>query len=209
MATVFRKGLDPKKIEAAIRHLNWSIDLHVNWLKYEQYGEHRNSATFVEGYDWEWDSSTCELKPVPPTVQQTKYAPRGPDPFGFPGNCYPDYQIDIDREMSKWYTQDPQKLNKAQRFLVSLLWRRVEISVYQLVYNSGNFALADEFLGAPTERMIKLLPDLRKLEQQYFTEIVIGKRPLEAFHEFVQEWWNRGGKQVTEDVNVWYKSQRR
>ena len=57
---LFRKGVDKTKIEAAINHLNWSIDRHVNWEKYQQYGEWRNSHAFAEGYEWARDDNAAQ-----------------------------------------------------------------------------------------------------------------------------------------------------
>jgi putative aldouronate transport system substrate-binding protein len=205
-ASVFRAGIEPEKVQAAIQHLNWQIDMHVNWLKYEQYGESRNGADFTEHYVWEWDEN-CELKPGPVALDMM-FIYNANIGFSFPACCYPDYQIDIDQPMAEWFQQDQSKLNKAQRFLLANPTRKMEIEVYKMAYETAETALADEYLGNPTPRMINLLPDLQKLESEYFNAIVSGKKPLDAFDEFVKEWIAKGGNQVTEDVNAWYKEQR-
>ena len=56
-AMVYRKGLDPQKIEATINELNWHTELLVNGPeKYDAYG----SSMVLEGYDWEWDED-CNI----------------------------------------------------------------------------------------------------------------------------------------------------
>jgi putative aldouronate transport system substrate-binding protein len=49
-AVVFKKGIDRTKFEAAINELNWHIERHANWEKYQQYGCWRGAQTYVEGY---------------------------------------------------------------------------------------------------------------------------------------------------------------
>ncbi len=59
-ATLFRKGLDPRIIEAVIKHMNWQIEMHVNFEKYQQYGEYTNGSSFDRGYEWDLDAS-CNM----------------------------------------------------------------------------------------------------------------------------------------------------
>ncbi len=47
----------------------------------------------------------------------------------------------------------------------------------------------------------KLFPDLRRIQETVFNEIIIGKRPLEAFDAFVAEWLLRGGDVLTREAN--------
>ena len=48
----------------------------------------------------------------------------------------------------------------------------------------------------------KLFPDLRRMQETVFNEIIIGKRPLEAFDAFVAEWRARGGDVLTREANA-------
>ncbi len=54
----------------------------------------------------------------------------------------------------------------------------------------------------------KLFPDLRRLQEVVFTEIIIGKRPLEAFDAFVAEWLSRGGDTLTREANEMFEIKR-
>ncbi|MHA6484542.1 extracellular solute-binding protein [Paenibacillus sp. strain BS8-2] len=65
-------------------------------------------------------------------------------------------------------------------------------------------AIRDQYLGVPTPGMGKYYKDLNKLATDFFTEIIIGKQPIEAFDRFVEEWRDKGGNEITEEVNVWY-----
>jgi putative aldouronate transport system substrate-binding protein len=54
-AVFFRKGVDPAKIEALIKHVNWQVEMHANFEQYQQYGEYLNGAAFFQGYEWDLD----------------------------------------------------------------------------------------------------------------------------------------------------------
>jgi putative aldouronate transport system substrate-binding protein len=207
-ATVFRKGVDPIKIEAAINELNWNIERHVNWEKYQQYGEWRNSHVFAEGYEWVWDDK-CELTagPVKNVEGTYKYTHRWT--MSFPFMCYPSYQADIFRDMAKWQKMDYAKLNKAQRYLLGRAQTRREMELYLYVVDTLDQRYTEEWEGTPTKNMIKLLPDLNKLELEYRIAMVIGNKPLSAFEEFVAAWKKNGGDQVTAEVNEWYAAQKK
>ncbi|UOQ84894.1 extracellular solute-binding protein [Gracilibacillus salinarum] len=49
-------------------------------------------------------------------------------------------------------------------------------------------------------------PDIQshKLFQEYLTKIVIGEWPLDKFDEFVENWKQSGGEEVTKRVQEWY-----
>lgn len=46
--------------------------------------------------------------------------------------------------------------------------------------------------------------DLEKMRDQYFTEIITGRRPVDDFDEFVSEFYRLGGEQLTKEANEWY-----
>lgn len=71
-------------------------------------------------------------------------------------------------------------------------------------YN-GNYQ-NNEFLGAPTDTMVKRDASLVKLEQETFIEIIMGKSSVDKFDEFVKQWTSLGGDKITEEVNEWAKN---
>ena len=203
-SVVFRKGLDPIKIEAAINNLNWHIEKHVNWEKYQQYGEWRNSASFDQGFAWDFDEN-CELVDGPfPGGNVYNYMQQVD--FGFAYLTYPDYQVQPFRDMTAWLEQDPATLNKAQRYLVSSLQVRREMEYYPYAFDTQGIAIVNEWWGIPTEAMKTLSPDLGTLESQVLTNIVTGNEPLDRFDAFAEEWMSQGGSEVTRDVNEWWSS---
>ena len=202
----FKKGVDPVKVEAVINQLNWNMEIHVNFDKYHQYGELWDlvEMVFEEGYAWEWDEN-CELK-VGPAATTTWYTQGWMGGFWFQQLCYDNYLFDVGRKIDPWFDQDPSTLNKAQRFVINDPAVKRSWDMYKFAVERLDQQHSDEFIGAPTPTMTELVPQLSKLESEYFTGIVVGNKPVEAFDEFVELWWSEGGDQVTADVNEWYAS---
>jgi len=201
---VFRKGLDPIAIEAAINNLNWHTERHTNWAKYQQYGEWRNNHYFAEGIEWVFDEN-CELVPGPITKADS-YTWMAYTDFGFIHGGYPEYQAEMFQEIARWQEQDPATLNKAQRYILNKSVAPREALYYNAVFDSRDIAIPNEYWGNPTQRMQEVQPDLNTLESQTFIDIVVGNQDLDAFDDFVEEWKASGGEEVTADVNEWYKA---
>ncbi|OPJ61184.1 extracellular solute-binding protein [Clostridium oryzae] len=75
-----------------------------------------------------------------------------------------------------------------------------------LAYEDRKYNSMDEFTGAPTKTMQKNWEQLKTLEVETFNKIVYGKKDISAFDVFVKEWKQKGGDQITKEVNDWYKS---
>lgn len=201
---VFRSGMDPTAIEAAINNLNWHTERHTNFAKYQQYGEWRNNHWFGENIEWKFDEN-CELVPGPITKADS-YTWMAYTDFGFIFGGYPEYQAEMFQEIAKWLKEDPAKLNKAQRYILTKSVAPREAEYYNAVFDSRDVAVANEYWGNPTKRMQEVLPDLNTLENQTFIDIIVGNQELDAFDAFVEEWKSSGGDEVTADVNEWYKA---
>lgn len=63
-----------------------------------------------------------------------------------------------------------------------------------------------EFLGAPTETMRSKGENLKTMELETFAKIIYGNEPLDKFDTFVADWKSKGGDQIEQEVNEWYKS---
>lgn len=53
-----------------------------------------------------------------------------------------------------------------------------------------------------TEGMADLKPNLDALEQTTFLKIVTGELPVDAFDQFVSDWYAQGGQMMTDEVNA-------
>lgn len=58
-------------------------------------------------------------------------------------------------------------------------------------------------VSLPSEGMYR--PDLEKLRDQYYTEIISGNKSVDAFDEFVELWNQQGGEQLKQEADEWYK----
>lgn len=63
--------------------------------------------------------------------------------------------------------------------------------------------LYDGFYGAITPTMVEKTASLEAMEDEIFTNIIMGK-PIDLFDKFVTDWQNLGGTQITKEVNEWY-----
>jgi putative aldouronate transport system substrate-binding protein len=205
-AWVFRKGLSPTAIEACINQLNFYMELHTNGAeKHNAYGSTYSpwcDGLFLEGQDWVW-TEDCKI-----ALGKGNTGGWFRD-IGFWKATYPGYQRAMDAPKLKWAAQDPSKLNKAQQFFVQDPNTLREANAYKYVLDTPEQSMVDEFLGLPTPRMAELLPNLRKLEDETFVQIISGKKDLNAFDSFVQEWKKVGGDEVTRDVNAWYATSKK
>lgn len=80
----------------------------------------------------------------------------------------------------------------------------LEFNLNENIDRIEKVAIRDRYLGVPTPGMGQYSADLTKLEEEYFTKIIVGQLPIDAFDEFVAEWKKRGGDEITEEVNAWY-----
>jgi len=61
-----------------------------------------------------------------------------------------------------------------------------------LFYNGGAFLTAE---GSD------VLEDLKKMEEETFSKIVMGKADISKFDTFVENWKNQGGDQILKEIN--------
>ena len=60
--------------------------------------------------------------------------------------------------------------------------------------------------GNETDEMARRQGSLDQVEDQMYVEIITGKKPLDAFDEWVEEWTNLGGAVIEYEINEWYQS---
>ncbi len=74
----------------------------------------------------------------------------------------------------------------------------------QVLLAQKDISFKDMFTGPTTETMKSKMDYLNKMENQTFNEIIYGKKPADAFDQFVTTWKAGGGDQITSEVNAWY-----
>lgn len=77
---------------------------------------------------------------------------------------------------------------------------------YVISYENRDVLLPGAFNGPPTKTMQSSWEQLTTMEQETFTKIIYSEEPIEAFDDFVKQWHEKGGEQITEEVNEWYKN---
>lgn len=204
-AVVYRKGVDKRIVEATIKELNWQIEKEVNWDKYHLYGEGANGAPNAYGYSWEWDDK-CNVKQgglAGVLWHQMKHT-------GYSASCsnYHEYGVSAVRISLSWLDMDPSKLNKMQLKAIKDPDSLRRVGAAQLrALDTMDRQYHDQWAGVPGPAMRDRWGDLTKLDSEYFTSIVTGKKPIDAFDQYVKLWKSQGGDQVTAEVSAWYKSQ--
>ena len=69
-------------------------------------------------------------------------------------------------------------------------------------YVDGDRLYHDRYFGSSTESMADYGSILSQKQAQVFTEIIQGA-DVAQFDQFVTDWYKLGGKQITDDVNLW------
>jgi putative aldouronate transport system substrate-binding protein len=72
-------------------------------------------------------------------------------------------------------------------------------------FNADRF-VTDQYYGPPTETMAARMSTLQAREIETFTRIIMGEADISEFDDFVDDWRNLGGDQITEEVNDWFTS---
>lgn len=47
---------------------------------------------------------------------------------------------------------------------------------------------------------------LETLRETTYMQIITGEKSIDAFDDFVTEWYARGGQTITDEANEWYQS---
>lgn len=80
------------------------------------------------------------------------------------------------------------------------LYENIEIAERNLI--------EDLFTGPPTPTMKEKMSTLNSL-QSVFTKIIVGAAPLDDFDRYVREWKEKGGDDITQEVNEWYEKSKK
>ncbi|MCD9025520.1 hypothetical protein [Cohnella silvisoli] len=77
----------------------------------------------------------------------------------------------------------------------------LKVGAIQVAYSHSN-----KFVGRYTPTMNLKWTLLKKLEKETMLKIVYGNLPVEAFDDFIRQWNERGGEDITREVNEWDQS---
>ncbi|UJF15607.1 hypothetical protein LZ578_11725 [Jeotgalibaca sp. MA1X17-3] len=80
------------------------------------------------------------------------------------------------------------------------------IKGYAISAEQQDTLIPDAFNGVPTATMAKNGEQLNTLENEVFTKIIYGEKDIDAYDQFVQDWHEKGGDKITEEINEWYDS---
>ena len=61
-------------------------------------------------------------------------------------------------------------------------------------------------LPITTESQPQYWSSLETLRETTYFQIITGEKSVDAFDDFVKEWYKRGGEKITEEANEWYLS---
>lgn len=64
----------------------------------------------------------------------------------------------------------------------------------------------ENILKAPLPSSGQYWKNLTALQEEVFTAIINGNKPVDSFDQFVQNWLSNGGEQLTKEANQWYAS---
>jgi putative aldouronate transport system substrate-binding protein len=70
----------------------------------------------------------------------------------------------------------------------------------------NNLVIVNKFQGIPTPTMAQIQVALDTMENETIHQIIIGEKPIDYFDTFVKNWYDQGGKAITEEVNAWYQT---
>ncbi len=187
----FRKGLDPKVIEALIQHMNWRLERER--LSYEN----NDYFTFM-GYDQVLAGDKLELGPALTTLYDFSAG-------GYPAATNNLNAFAISRaSREKVLAKDKSQWNLMETFLYSDPLKLQEVGGYDLCDETKAEQMNTLFTGRLSADSQEKWTAMGVFENPIFAQIIAGEKPLSYFDEFVKEWKSMGGDQITAEVNEWY-----
>jgi len=82
-----------------------------------------------------------------------------------------------------------------------------DFNLYDNLQRISPNIMPSAFYGVPTPAMGKYSKKLDTMED-VFIKIIMGLEPLDAFDEYVKQWKEQGGDEITKEVNEWYAKQK-
>lgn len=188
----FKKGIDPKKVEAYIETHNWIMAMCES-------AEAPNSIPgwAFKGYDYDVDA---DGKVVIGKYNTQDAGAGGCDDYAM---RYGDIQVGAAQRIAALAKRDRKTLNPYQEYILySNPWGLMQASTYTLsvsIPEEQNYA--DEFYWLLPTSMGEVQTALNNLEAEAYASIITGKKDLSSFDTFVSDWKKQGGDDLTKAVN--------
>jgi putative aldouronate transport system substrate-binding protein len=197
----FRKGFE--NADRVIECFNWWVELWEDPTKrfhgWEGYAIGDSSTGFA------WDGGTIVAPPDPPA---------GRPGFGchfMRGGTYMNTyaQANSFATIESWKDIPEGERDAMQQYLLQDPLGTISEYRRAYVFTTGHESednIFNEYLGLPTEGMQAYQTTLDGLRDGVFYGIITGDTDPDAFDDFVGQWKELGGDQITQEVNDWYKS---
>jgi putative aldouronate transport system substrate-binding protein len=89
----------------------------------------------------------------------------------------------------------------------SIGWDEYFTTAAQIALSQKNSVLYNIFTGAPTQTMVDKMPDMMRVQEETFSNMLYGKVGIdEGFQSWLDFWNNNGGPEMTQEVRDWYKA---
>jgi putative aldouronate transport system substrate-binding protein len=72
------------------------------------------------------------------------------------------------------------------------------------MFMTGGYS--NTMLPITTESMPKFWTSMESLRETTYIDIITGKKSVDDFDAFVEQWNKMGGEQITKEANEWYHS---
>jgi putative aldouronate transport system substrate-binding protein len=80
----------------------------------------------------------------------------------------------------------------------------------RLVYNAPGNTLFDQYAGPTTEILANRKPLADQARLEWIVKFIVGTANIDRdFDQYVNEWMSVGGREILEEVNKWYSTQKR
>ena len=190
LATCFKKGTDPLKIEAFINMLNW-------WYEIEENNESGNSANVILFKDYDFELK--DGKAVASKWNTRRYNCGG---FAFEANRYPEFDLTAHRKLEELTKLDPKTLSPIQAWQTSDPKALMQAQSIKVAFEAAKYGIVNEMYWPTPTAVTEIEAALFKLEDETFANIITGKAPLSAFDQFAQDWVKQGGDKLTAAINA-------
>jgi len=197
----FRKGFE--HVDRVIECFNWWVELWEDPAKRFHGWEGYLSGDSDTGFAW--DGNTI-IRPEDP--------PAGRPGFGchfMRGGTYMDTyaQANSFAAIESWKDIPEDERDAMQEFMLEDPLGTISDYRQAYVFATGHESednIFNQYLGLPTEGIQAYQTTLDGLRDGVFYGIITGDMEPDDFDDFVEQWKEIGGDQITQEVNDWYKN---